>query len=480
MNYFNFQNSYQSLPEKFFERVNPAQMRNPEIILFNQLLANDLDLDPEISLESLAPYLSGNKLFPSSDPIALAYAGHQFGYFVPTLGDGRAHLLGEHVTKDLRRYDIQLKGSGRTSFSRRGDGLCALGPALREYLISEALFYLNIKTTRTLAVISCDENVIRERESKRALSVRIAKNHIRVGTFEYFFARRDFEGIKLLADYTIEREFKNLLANKHEKGEIYLHFLDEVIKRQAALIAKWSSVGFIHGVMNTDNMLICGDTIDFGPCAFMDHYDPMTCFSSIDRDGRYAYANQPVIAKWNLSSFAQTLFPLIDEDESEAIVEKFQRLYEISWNEIFAKKLGFIKPTEEVSRLVVKFLEILQDEKVDFTKAFRELGKDHFLTLFQGQERIKKWIKEWRGELALSSLSEAESQSLRDATNPFVIPRNHQVERAILRLVDDGEIEYAVDLLKAIRNPFEENEYNKNYAEPPSVINSSYKTFCGT
>ena len=369
---FKFDNSYSRLPENFYERIDPIAVKNPKLIRFNKLLAEEIGLDPIKDNNHLETIFSGNVLPKDSDPIALAYAGHQFGHFVPQLGDGRAVLLGEVSNHDGFRFDIQLKGSGPTSFSRGGDGRAPLGPVIREYIMSEAMHFLNIPTTRSLAMVATDELVSRETLLPGGVLTRIASSHIRVGTFEYFAAQGDQKNLKLLADYAINRHYSNI----DESNNRYQIFLESVCDKQASLIAKWMEVGFIHGVMNTDNTSISGETIDYGPCAFMDSYHPETVFSSIDHHGRYAYGNQPNIAQWNLARLSECLLPLIDNDSNKAItiaeeiLDSFGRKFEDYWFSGMCEKIGLPGSKKNNRALLQDLLKLMQKNQSDFTLTF--------------------------------------------------------------------------------------------------------------
>jgi uncharacterized protein YdiU (UPF0061 family) len=433
---WNFEHSYSELPSMFFSEQMPEAAPAPEMVIFNESLADTLGLSNE--LKNMPEVFSGAKLPHGSKPISQAYAGYQFGHFT-MLGDGRAVLLGEQITPNGDRFDIQLKGSGRTPFSRNGDGYAALLPMLREYIISEAMFSLGIPTTRSLAVVLTGKDVIREKTLQGAVLTRVASSHIRAGTFDYVSAFGTTEDVRKLADYSILRHFA-AIADEENK---YVLFLRSVAERQAALIAKWQSAGFIHGVMNTDNMAISGETIDFGPCAFMDTYDPDTVFSSIDYEGRYAYKNQPNIGAWNLSRFAEALLPLLHENKKEAVklaekeIENYRECYNKNWLREMRTKMGITNETPNDIHLIEEFLSSLKKNKLDFTNAFR-----------------------------------AKSPS-----NPAVIPRNHRVEQA-LSAAEQGDFSVMHNLLAVLRNPYEASE---EYSKPPESKNAcKYKTFCGT
>src|SRR5689334_3865681 len=412
------ENTYSALPSRFYARIAPVPVRDPRWVVFNSRLAEELGLDPAVVEREAARWFSGNQTPDDADPIALAYAGHQFGSFVPQLGDGRAILLGERVGRDGVRRDIQLKGSGRTPFSRNGDGRAALGPMLREYLISEAMHALGIPTTRSLAVVTTGEQVVREDLVPGAVLTRVAASHIRVGTFEYFAARNDREAISLLLDYVITRHY----PQARNSDIPALAVLEAVSQRQAALIADWMSVGFIHGVMNTDNMAISGETIDYGPCAFMDHYDPKTVFSSIDHGGRYAYGNQPAIAQWNIARLAETLLPLIDSNEGKAIelatavVKDFMARFDAQLLARMRRKVGLASEQEGDVELISALLATMRSAGADFTLTFRRLARcadeladdASLLELFAPSSGIADWLRRWRERLASEPQNAAE------------------------------------------------------------------------
>lgn len=494
-------NTYITLPEIFYTKQNPSKVPDPKVVIYNDKLAYDLNIDKDIMKnENSKDILTGNKIVENSVPISQAYAGHQFGYFT-MLGDGRAVLLGELISKDGRRFDLQLKGSGKTPYSRGGDGKAALGPMLREYIISEGMHGLGIKTTRSLSVTKTGETVYRESELQGAVLARIAESHIRVATFEFAARFGKEEDVKALADYTIERHFTNEnelnnaksdYINNLDKDNKYLVFLAKVVKRQAELIAKWQLVGFIHGVMNTDNMSICGETIDYGPCAFMDVYDPKTVFSSIDTYGRYSYENQPKIAVWNLARFAETLLPLInkenkkDEEIEETIktVEKvlstFTVLYEEAWISGMRKKLGLFDEEENDRTIIDELLEIMKEYKADYTNTFYYLTTGHVENLpFVASEKFNNWYTLWTERLKRQKESMKDSRELMKRNNPAVIPRNHRVEEA-LASAEDGDYSVMISLLQALENPYDYFNINEEYTKVPIDSNKKYRTFCGT
>jgi len=478
---WNLENSYATLPETFFSSIKPTPVRSPRLAILNKKLAADLGLNSEVlqSEEGVA-ILAGNQIPSGASPLAQAYAGHQFGHFT-MLGDGRAVLLGEHHTDKGEKLDIQLKGSGRTPYSRGGDGRAALGPMLREYIISEAMYGLGIPTTRSLAVVSTGEPVYRETELPGAILTRVAASHIRVGTFQYAARWGNVEELKKLADYTIERHFPNIEADENR----YLSLLLEVMKKQASLVAKWQLVGFIHGVMNTDNMAISGETIDYGPCAFMDHYDPSTVFSSIDYQGRYAYGNQPYIAAWNLARLAEALLPLLNEDEDLAVkmaedeIAKFPHLFQNNWLQGMREKLGLFNEEKEDQTLIDDLLNMMKKYKSDYTNTFRSLTLDKLEgTLFDTEEFVK-WHKRWQERLSRQQESHTSSKQLMRNSNPAIIPRNHRVEEALETAVEQGDYSVMERLLKALENPY---DYSDEHTEYTKLCTSAtpYRTFCGT
>lgn len=470
---FNFDNSYAKLDKKFFTTVAPQPVKKAEIVVLNHELAKSLDLNLENqNAEELATIFSGNKLAKNSEPIAQAYGGHQFGHF-NILGDGRAHLLGEHVTKNGERFDIQLKGSGQTPYSRNGDGRAALKPMLREYIISEAMFTLGIPTTRSLAVVTTGEKIFRETTLPGAILTRVAASHIRVGTFQYALILQDQELLRQLADYTIKRHFPEIFDFENR----YLALLNAVIKKQIELICNWLRVGFIHGVMNTDNMSICGETIDYGPCAFMNEYNPATVFSSIDRSGRYSFLNQPPIAKWNLTRFAECLLPLIDDNSEKALelataaVESFNEQFSKSWMKMMRAKLGLISKEKTDENLIDSLLKIMEENRCDYTNIFADLTYEK-----TSKKLPQSWLNQWHKRLEKSG-NEAESQQIMQKNNPVIIPKNHLVEKA-LEDAQNGDLKTMETLLVALAKPYENNEIYTEYKIPQKDEN--YQTFCGT
>lgn len=480
---WNFDNSYTRLPKFFFTSLNPTPVRSPEIIIINGKLSPALGLNLHaLKSKEGAEVLAGNRIPEGSLPIAQAYAGHQFGHFT-MLGDGRALLLGEQITPSGERFDIQLKGSGRTPYSRGGDGRAVLGPMLREFIISEAMHALGIPTTRSLAVVTTGELVSRETELPGAILTRVAASHLRVGTFQYAAKWGTIEELKILADYTIKRHFPEADGAENK----YLFFLKEVIKRQAALIAKWQLVGFIHGVMNTDNMTISGVTIDYGPCAFMDAYDLATVFSSIDIQGRYAYGNQPHIAEWNLTRFAETLLPLLHDDREQAVklaqeaVTDFAELYHSNWLAGMRAKIGISNEEFQDESLIEDLLSMMQNYHADYTNTFRALtlGKPEDTALY-GTTEFTQWHERWQSRLERKQDSEASSKQLMQSSNPALIPRNHRVEEALKAAVEQGDYSVTERLLAALSEPYAYSPEQDDYTMLPAPSDCPYRTFCGT
>ena len=476
-----FDNTYSRLPDALFASATPAAAREPRVVILNHRLADNLGLDlGAISPEAAAALFAGQALPAGSLPIAQAYAGHQYGGFT-MLGDGRAILLGEHRTPDGRLVDIQLKGPGRTRFSRGGDGLAALGPMLREYVISEAMAALGIPTTRSLAVVTTGERIYRASALKGAVLTRVAASHIRVGTFEYA-ARRDEPTLRALADYAIARHHPELV-NAPQK---YLEFLRAVADRQASLIAQWQLVGFIHGVMNTDNMAVSGETIDYGPCAFMNVYDPATVFSSIDSGGRYAYGNQPNIAQWNLARFAETLLPLIDADPEKAVtaatemLNEFPALFEGYWLAGMRTKLGLRTDEAGDAELGQSLLGWMQKSRADFTNTFRDLSKGVPPTGDRYQDPdFQAWHSRWQERLGRDGQSAASALELMRRVNPAVIPRNHRVEEALSAAEERDDLSVLHRLLAVLTSPFDDRPEFTDFWDPPAD-ERGYRTFCGT
>ena len=478
---WNFDNSYFRLPDIFKENIRPFSVKKPNLILLNKNLAEELNLNlSQIENKELSLIFSGNSLPEGSNSIAQAYAGHQFGHFT-MLGDGRATLIGEHITKNNKRFDIQFKGSGKTSFSRNGDGRAVLGPMLREYVISEAIFKLGIPTTRSLAVVETGEEVIRDKCLPGAILTRVAESHIRVGTFQYIAARQKKDELQILVNYVIKRHFPELDNKKNKELEL----LKNVLDRQLDLVVNWMRVGFIHGVMNTDNMSICGETIDYGPCAFMDAYDPKTVFSSIDTLGRYAYCNQPMIVKWNLARFAECLIPLIDNDQKKAvqiateIINTFEKKYEEKWVLMMKNKLGLIGYNNEDKNLILDLLTWMHQKKLDYTNTFLYLmNLDIEKNINFNDYEFKNWKKRWEKRLSNNSHTDEKYTEIMKRNNPVVIPRNHIVENA-LNFANQGDLEPTVKLIDILSKPYIPQEDIKDYQQP-SRSNEKYQTFCGT
>lgn len=472
---WNFNNSYTKLPKIFYTNQSPTTVRAPKLIIFNHSLASSLGVPLELEV------FAGNEIPKGAEPLAQAYAGHQFGYFT-MLGDGRAILLGEQITDSGERFDIQLKGSGRTPYSRGGDGRAALGPMLREYIISEAMHELGIPTTRSLAVVTTGETITREENLPGAVLTRVSASHIRVGTFEFASHFGTSEDVRRLADYTITRHFPSIATFENK----YLQLLREVIKRQASLISKWQLVGFIHGVMNTDNMAISGETIDYGPCAFMDVYDPATVFSSIDTHGRYSYENQAKMAVWNLARFAETLLPLLHDDKNKAVslaqeeLTKLESIYQEHWLSGMRAKLGLYHNEVEDLSLIKDILQLMQQHKADYTKTFQSLtfDKNDGQILFSNPD-YHHWHERWQARLSRQSNSKDESKKLMKSHNPAIIPRNHRVEEA-LKVANEGDLSKIHQLLDALKNPYGYTPEQEEFSKLPAPEFCHYKTFCGT
>ncbi len=480
---WNFDNSYARLPESFFTILNPVAVRSPKLIGLNDSLAAGLGLNAEaLQSEEGVAVLAGNRIPKGALPLAQAYAGHQFGHFT-MLGDGRAVLIGEQITPQGERFDIQLKGSGKTPYSRGGDGRATLGPMLREYIISEAMHALGIATTRSLAVVTTGESVIRETNLPGAILTRVAASHLRVGTFQYVSKWGTDEDLRTLADYALQRHFPDVDAAESP----YLVLLQEVIKRQAALIANWQLVGFIHGVMNTDNMALSGETIDYGPCAFMDAYDPKTVFSSIDIQGRYAYGNQPNIAGWNLARFAETLLPLLHNDQAQAVklaqdaISGFPELYHCNWLAGMRAKLGIINQQAEDEALINNLLSMMQKYGADYTNTFRALTFDRPKdTPLFGTAEFSQWHELWQARLVRQQEPKAVSHQLMQDSNPAVIPRNHRVEAALEAAVKREDLSLMQGFLDVLSNPYAHSPEQADYTTLPAPSTHPYRTFCGT
>jgi serine/tyrosine/threonine adenylyltransferase len=485
-----FTDAAAALPERFYAPMPPQPVKAPRLLVLNRALALDLNLDPDwlASPEGIA-MLAGNAFPESANPVALAYAGHQFGHFTHQLGDGRALLIGEVIDRSGQRRDIQLKGSGSTPFSRRGDGRSALAPALREYLISEAMHALGIPTTRSLAVVATGEHVVRETVQPGGISTRVAASHIRVGTFQFFAARGDTDAIRILCRNVIKRHYPAL--ETHENPPLAM--LDAVIARQAALIAKWMNIGFIHGVMNTDNMTVSGETIDYGPCAFMDTYAPDTVFSSIDHYSRYAYGNQPKIAHWNLARLAETLLPLLDADADKALelatqaINRFPLLFEAATTQGLRLKLGLLREEPGDLALAQDLLEVMAAGNADYTLTFRCFGEvesspealESLRQLFAATGGIDSWISRWRERISREDRSLEDRRRSMHLANPAIIPRNHAVEAALAAAVEGDMAQYE-RLHAALARPFDDGPEYADLAKRPAPPDTPYLTFCGT
>jgi uncharacterized protein YdiU (UPF0061 family) len=477
-----FDNTYSKLPKSFISNTSPTRVKNPELIILNDNLAEDLGLDfSSLDKKKLSELFSGNLLPEGSKTISQAYAGHQFGHFT-MLGDGRAVLIGEHISKNNERFDIQFKGSGKTPFSRNGDGRAFLGAMLREYIISEAMNALNIPTTRSLAVVKSGENVVRESTLQGAILTRIASSHLRVGTFQYVAARQNEGELKILLDYTIDRHYPNIKQSKNKA----LDLLKVLMEKQINLVVNWMRVGFIHGVMNTDNMSISGETIDYGPCAFMDVYDPQTVFSSIDQLGRYAYFNQPSITKWNLARLAECLIPLIDENKDKAIeiatktINTFEIDYEIKWLNMMKDKLGLFGEDSKDQVLILDLLTWMHQYKADYTNTFCFLMNEKIQDnkIYTNDDFIV-WKKRWEQRLKLNKNTSEKYLKLMRSTNPLVVPRNHKVEEA-LEAANNGNITPMKNLIKILEKPYTNHNNISQYQFYNSSKGEKYQTFCGT
>ena len=476
---WNLDHSYARLPAMLHEHLEPTPVREPRMAVFNHALAQSLGLIPAALAERPAIF-AGNELPDGASPLAQAYAGHQYGHFTG-LGDGRAILLGEQITPTGERYDVQLKGSGPTPFSRRGDGRAALGPMLREYIISEAMHALGIPTTRSLAVVTTGEKVFRQESQPGAVLTRIAASHIRVGTFEWAAAHGDKAALQALADHTLQRHYPELATAEAP----YLALLEGVMERQARLIAQWQCVGFIHGVMNTDNVALSGETIDYGPCAFMDAFDPATVFSSIDRQGRYAYGNQPKIAQWNLARLAEALLTLLHADEKQAVeiankaIENFKTTFEGYWLSGMRAKLGLFTEEAEDRALIESLLMWMHEHKADFTNTFRSLGITSNSMLYD-DPAFTAWHAQWQARLKRQPHSADEVQQRMRAHNPVVIPRNHKVEEALAAAAESGDLSIMQRLLAVLSKPYDASEVPLEYGTPSGLAPGAYQTFCGT
>ncbi len=477
---WHFDNTYSKLSNTFKENIKPTPVHDPELVILNEELASTLNLDfSKTDKKKLAEIFSGNSIPEETNTIAQAYAGHQFGHFT-MLGDGRAVLLGEHLVNNDNRFDIQFKGSGRTSFSRGGDGRAALGPMLREYIISEAIHSLNIPTTRSLAVVKTGEKVVRENLLQGAILTRVASSHLRVGTFQYIAATQNIENLNTLVDYTINRHYPEIKTSNSKA----LDLLNLVMEKQCQLVINWMRIGFIHGVMNTDNMAISGETIDYGPCAFMDYYDPKTVFSSIDKFGRYAFSNQPPITKWNLARFAECLIPLIDKDEDTAIklatdlIDNFQNIYEDKWLNMIRDKLGLFGEDKNDKKLINDLFNWMEKNKADYTNTFCNLMNINSDEVYKNNDFIT-WKNEWKKRSELNNSIKEKQSELMKLNNPIVIPRNHKVEEALAE-AEKGSLDKMKKLLSVLKNPYENQNNIEEYQIPAPSSNEKYQTFCGT
>lgn len=487
---FRFDNSYARLPERFYARLAPTRVAGPQLIHVNVALARELGIGADwLSSPAGVEVLAGNRVPEGAEPLAMAYAGHQFGNWVPQLGDGRAILLGEVLAPDGIRYDIQLKGSGPTPFSRNGDGRAALGPVLREFIVSEAMRALGIPTTRSLAAVTTGERILRQEGIiPGAVLTRVSKSHVRVGTFEYFANRGDTDGVRILADYVIGRLYPEIAGAANP----YLALLQSVIARTAALVAGWQLIGFIHGVMNTDNTSIAGETIDYGPCAFMDVYHPQTVFSSIDVHGRYAYASQPHIAQWNLLRLAQALLPLLDAEQDAAIkqaqdaIDAYPGQFETAYLTALRAKLGLTQMRDEDESLIGAFLQHMTDARADFTLSFRRLcgsaeGDDEGLrALFDNSAALDMWLVQWRERLSLEPVPAQQRAAAMCAVNPLFIPRNHRIEAIIVAAQEKNDFGPFLELMRVLSRPYDDQPEFAHYANPPKPEEIVQQTFCGT
>lgn len=480
-------NSYLALGGNFYQRIAPEKVEKPELFLWNRELAAQLCLSTEFQQNSrlLADIFSGNDKSVANNAVALAYAGHQFGGFVPQLGDGRAHLLGELHDINGTRLDIQLKGSGPTRFSRNGDGRCGMGPAIREFIMSEAMYALGVPTARSLAVVTTGETVFRDQPQPGAVVTRVAASHLRVGSFEYFAARKDYDSVEKLSDYAIERHYPQIKSRDPAR---FVSLLEAVIENQIKTIIEWLRVGFIHGVMNTDNTTISGQTIDFGPCAMMGIYDLQTVYSSIDRQGRYAYGNQPSILQWNMARLAETMMPLIDKDQDKAL-EKINELFDRHFQHfhqpyfsMLGRKIGLADVGSEEHKLIAGLLDILEKNRLDYTISFLQLTQwlNEEIEFDQLDDALKNWAMDWKSRLKQKTADMTEAIFLMQQSNPVVIPRNHHVESVIENCINSGKPEPAETFLKVLRSPYKALDSTFFYQDAPGDGDSGYHTFCGT
>jgi uncharacterized protein YdiU (UPF0061 family) len=482
-----FSNTYNQLGESFYQRSLPTPASNPQLFLWNPALAKQLNIDEALQSDTaaLAQFFSGNRILTGSDPIASTYAGHQFGHFNPQLGDGRAHLLGEVIDRNGSHWDLQLKGSGPTPYSRGGDGRCAIGPAIREFIMSEAMQALGVPTTRCLAVVTTGDSVYRDTVAKGAVVTRVASSHLRVGTFEFFAARAEHESVNTLCDYAIEKHFPAL---KKVTGNKYLLLIDKVIEKQIELVVEWMRVGFIHGVMNTDNTTISGETIDYGPCAMLGIYNSATVYSSIDRMGRYAFGNQPDIAQWNMMRFAECLLPLIDSNDAETLnqlqllLAEFPNRFNQHYMQMMGNKFGLLSIGEQEKQLIKSLLEQFTAQALDYTLTFDQLTQS--ITCEQSKASMRatlgKYFDTWYESIHQQDTSAEEIQRSMRQYNPVVIPRNHHIEAVIQHCEQTGTSLAAEKLLDVLRNPYQKTEQTSEYQSPPDDNDQHYQTFCGT
>ena len=490
----NFSNTYVTLGERFYQKSQPTPVSSPALLLWNKPLATQLDIPLALqeNPDELAQYFSGNRQFVGSEPIATAYAGHQFGQFNPHMGDGRAHLLGEILDVEGKRWDLQLKGSGPSAYSRSGDGRCALGPALREFIMSEAMKALGVPTTECLAVVGTGESVYRQTPSPGAVVTRVASSHLRVGHFQYFAARGDTASLDALCQYAIERHFAEVFQTFPEKhqtgGNRYVALLDVVIERQIKLITEWMRVGFIHGVMNTDNTAISGDTLDFGPCAMMGVYDPLTVYSSIDRQGRYAFGNQAHIAHWNMARFAECLLSLVEESEQNiaeqlrSLIEGFASRFHQSYWQMMAGKFGLLSTQEGDEQFISSLLTQLAERKLDYTITFDLLSQSLLDDSAQARlsQELASYFELWRERVLTEKASPEEIQASMRRYNPVLIPRNHHVEAVLKACEENGDASAAQEFLEVLRQPYQENKHTRAFQSPAEDKDQHYQTFCGT
>lgn len=484
------EHSYLKLGDNYYQRNNPTPVKAPSLFLWNKALAEELGIkaNTDVNQQRFAEIFSGNELAEGSEPLSMAYAGHQFGQFNPQLGDGRAHLLGELIDQSDCLKDVQLKGSGRSAFSRGGDGRCALGPAVREFIMSEAMYALGIPTTRCLAVVKTGETVFRDEPLPGAVVTRVAASHLRVGTFEFYSARQDLASVRQLADYAIARHYSAIDEEGLQGRDRYIALVDQAMQKQIELVTEWMRVGFIHGVMNTDNTAISGETIDYGPCAMMSAYDPKTVFSSIDMQGRYAFGNQPAIAQWNMARFAECLLPLVDEDDEKAVetigpvISSFPERFEQSYMKMLAGKLGIQDYSPSDKPLLMDLLELLNARTLDYTNTFDRLTYSLSSASLQKtlSDELGDWYQAWQQRVASQALKPDEIQAAMRSHNPLVIPRNHHIENVLAQCISSEDAGAAEDILTVLRHPYELKENTHRYQDSPADNDQGYQTFCGT